>query len=223
MRATLTAILLLLQMLCYGQLIEDKTIEKQYFNALSKASARVKELTNDDYKKEGTSSFIIQYKTDTLNKKNLETKLNSVIILDLETNKETKHPDETIEFPMPWAAQGYLSGDTLLIHTGLLLPGSITKVYRSKITTLWNEYRKYDKIFRLKLNQKKVNDIFVPTQISRLTLSNLHPKTGQTIYGKLELKTVPYYIDDTMFTKGYIHQQVDLVCYFHFKLIRKDW
>lgn len=191
MRALLTATLLTFKTVCFAQLTEDKTINKQYYDALSKASARIKELTYDDYKKEGTSSFIIQYKTDTLNKKDLETKLNSVILLDPETNKETKHTDETLKLPMPWAAQGYLSGDTLLIYTGLLLPGSITKVYHSKTTTSWNEYRKYDKIFRLNLNQKKVKEIFIPTQKSRLTLTICILKLGKPSMENWNLKQFP--------------------------------
>jgi hypothetical protein len=219
MKLIVTLLILFIKTLCIAQTIEDKNLSIQYKQALMKAPTIVQKFIEESY-----MGFISRYKIDTLNKKHFDpSKYNSILILDADTNFETKFESDAIELPMPWGAQGYISGDTLLINTGILMPGSITKIYKGKTVTVWHEYSKYDKIFRLNINHKKVNEIFVPTQKSRLTLSNLHPKVGQTLYGKLELKTAPYLIDNYNFTKGYIHQQVDIICYFHFKLRKKDW
>jgi hypothetical protein len=218
MKLALAILLFLIQINCQAQLKEDKSIKNEYELILKNSSSGLQDFINQQRLRGENESITTVYVTDTLNKNEIDTSFNSTQIFDPETGKENIRHEEQIEFPMPWAAQGILVKDTLIINTGLLMPISSTKIYGSKVITVWEDHTKYDKVFRLNLRKKKSKDLYAPVQNSNIVLSNIHPEPGEIVYGKLEFTTVPFYVDNINFIKKYISQQVRLVCYFKVKI-----
>lgn len=162
--------------------------------------------------------FLTKAVTDTLNRKNCIYCNSRITITDIDSAGNERPSALNDEDPQktPMLLFSYVRGDTLFSQIGLF-DGFAFAFTRSATAAVYSEYRKRDSVFRTSLLGKKSDFIQLPMKIlvSELSLKNFRP--GALVYGKIEMSTPVYYVDDPGFKEGYIALRQHMSIYFRMK------
>lgn len=198
MRILLLFLLLILTNCANAQLTITTKVIDDYNAAFKKSNAQPELLKRINEVSSGLSIFTLD-KIDTLNKKDIKPEY-----LDLHP---VKSEDATYSvFPF----RAVLLNDSLIISSGIFGGSEIIAINKNKMTATYNDRRKYDPVFRLKLSDKKSEFLAAPMQTLRINLSASEYKVGTILYGEVDYTTVPFYEDDSFFASGYIKKQIRL-------------
>jgi len=155
-------------------------------------------------------------KTDTLNKADFLPKpeVRLVHIFDLDTDKTTgKITKREIAYHaereniVPLTAK--LNNDTLtIVEFNFFGSSFIQKIFKDKISTVYNAYERHDDVLRLDISDAKTDNLMVPCKNLGFKLSSLDFKPGNVIYGEAGFISSPFYKDDYQSKSGYIKKQI---------------
>ena len=216
MKILIFSIFLLVVNTCIAQIAIDPNIVIHYNKAAKNSSPEFRKifLIKDFGARQPNFALYSVNAIDTLNKKDKIPPTQSVVTVrdvDIVTNKVIE-PSAAIpsEQPEPLnLIKASIKGDTLILRLGIIFPPyTVVKIVNKKVTGIYQEYAKYDYIFRLKLSSPKTNELNIPVTISSIKLNTLKFKPNQVIYGEIDLATAPYYVDDSNFTTGYINKRL---------------
>lgn len=115
--------------------------------------------------------------------------------------------DDITFSPVPFGGVSKL-GKGIVVQPFMMEPFETHTITYRKLISVYEEYSKWDTVFRLKLSDKKSNTLKVPMQRIRFKLSSANYTIGQTLYGEVEYTTQPYYVDNSMFKSGYIKMRI---------------
>lgn len=198
MRTLLLLFLLILTNYANAQLIITTKVIDDYNAALEKTKPQPDLIKRINEVSSGLVMFTHD-KIDTLNKKDIKPEY-----LDL-------HPvtgEDATYSVFPFRA--VLLNDSLIISSGIFWGSEIIAINKNKVTATYNDRRKYDPVFRLKLSDKKSEFLAAPMQTLRIKLSTSEFKVGTILYGEVDYTTVPFYEDNSFFISGYINKQISL-------------
>ena len=211
----------------YGQYKVDTNLRSEYRKMFDRLPEKVKEVENSQFKT--GLGILIDIKTDTLNKTDLEPVDTSLKIFSIDEKTGEKEPmttspseEETITAAQPmWLGCGCIfKGDTLEIASGVSLFSGfavMTSLYKGKAKALYSEIETEGKAFRTKLTNKRVSEFTIPATICSLTIDKKPEKGINEIYGKMAIVTTGYYcyINAWGFKHDYIYKRKRLEFYFH--------
>lgn len=220
MKTFFSLFLCLITRISLAQVAIDPGLAERYDAAFKKApeSARqsiihLQELLSKS--PDGQPGFLIftNYNIDTLNKNDAPKRDTSTHIYDIDTNRVTGKV-EYHEFKggvapeirySPFPISVSLHHDTLSVNFGMMFPELVHKVVKGKVISYNEVYDKYDKIYRLNLNQAKTNSLKIPVNTPIFKLSRKNYKVGDVIYGEVTYIIHDYYTDNSSYKSGYIH------------------
>lgn len=208
MRTLLLLFLLILTNCANAQLTITTKVIDDYNAAFKKSNAQPEILKRIDEVSSGLVIFNLD-QIDTLNKKDIKPEYN---------NFHSGESEDATYSVFPFRVN--LLNDSLIMSAGIFWGSETISIYKNKATAIYNDRRKYDPVFRLKLSDKKSEFLAAPMQSLKIRLSTPKFEAGAILYGEVDYTTVPFYEDNSFFMSGYIEKQIHLK--YVFKTIIKN-
>jgi hypothetical protein len=158
------------------------------------------------------------YRMDTLNKNEQKYSGNIVIEDDIESYDTLAHRTD-----VPLMSTAEWIHDTVTVNIPFLFDPRIEcKLAGTGVKAWYNDYRKYDSIFRTGPRHARTNTIRLPMEVLHFGLSDTVLKPGTLVYGSAELRTPVFYEESSSFTSGFVKQQFYVSYVFQLRIMTSE-
>ena len=206
--------------ICLSQIKTDGKIKNAVVKAINKTKEEIKK---SDIDFNDNICIVNLLQIDTLNKKEFKKRKRdkSIKIFDVETDEEVLL--NTINYDSEkilMISKTIMSGDSLyfLATFGLLTSVNISfTLFKENLLCYYYETIEGDDKILWKENNHKESFIMLSSHTASITLDK-KPQLNDTLYGKLELTTEPFFEYNNNFSNNYIHKKLRIELLFKQKI-----
>ena len=229
MRRTLIIIFSFILTDSFAQISVDTSVKHQYDSAYKKLSSDIRknlERTQNELLKSYNKLSAKSKKNFPFSPLNIaKVTLHTIDTLNKGEVKSGNYFYQKEKYPIMFCDGGLIS-DTLgiVLYPGVAQNSSINithLIVHDTVRTEYDEWIKYDTIFRTSLQQEKTNALTLPFTTSKFVLSDTNFVVGKTIYGYADILSKTYYQDNESFKIGYIARSLHFRYYFKF-VVKKN-